>query len=201
MMKNTLLLFLTTCFASLLLSQKKQIFIDDNLKIISKADFNKKVENIRFQSIETDSVIYNIRVEHKASGKLSDENFSLLKKKLNTTDDKTIVIYYYHGLDNCNQNSDTNILVLEDFSIYPKKFKRNNAKLYYLYQELDGLKNRLKKANWIDDTSGEIENMFFKIKYPCGSAIIVFKNGEYTVFRGEFRWQDVLDEAKKGKAK
>lgn len=79
---------------------------------------------------------------------------------------------------------------------YTRKFKSINSNLYFVYREKNGLKNRLKKANWVDDTSGTIENLFFRMKYPCNSAIVIFSDGHYKIFRGEYIWETVLNTAK-----
>lgn len=191
-------LFLISVY-QILFSQKKEVYINDNLQIISKEDYKKQGENYRFQNVETDSVLYKVRVEHEGQGKLATVDLNNLKKHLNISDvnNKNIVIHYYQGLDRCNQHSDTNQLVINDIKTYIRKFKKSNSNLYFVHKETEGLKNRLNKTSWIDDSSGAIEKLFFKMQYPCDSAIVIFLDGSYKIFRGEHNWQKVFDTANK----
>ncbi|KUJ58243.1 hypothetical protein [Chryseobacterium aquaticum] len=206
-MIKTLIIALIVCASQLFFSQKKEIYINDNFQEISKHEYNKHGENYRFQNVETDSVLYKVRVEHEGSGKLTVSNFNNLKTLLNISENNTknisenntknIAIHYYQGLDKCNQHSDTNQYVINDIKTYIRKFKNSGSNLYFVYREKNGLKNRLKKTNWIADTSGTIENLFFRIKYPCDSAIVIFPDGSFKIFRGEHIWEKVFNTAKK----
>lgn len=198
MMKKIIILLFAIAAHQILFSQKKEIYINDNLEEISKDEYNKRNKNHRFQNIETDSVLYKVRVEHEGNGKLTTSNLNIVKKRLNIPENNTknIVINYYHGLDKCNEHSDTNPYIIDDIKTYTRKFKSINSNLYFVYREKNGLKNRLKKANWVDDTSGTIENLFFRMKYPCDSAIVIFSDGHYKIFRGEYIWETVLNTAK-----
>ena len=198
MMKKIIILLFAIAAHQILFSQKKEIYINDNLEEISKDEYNKRNKNYRFQNIETDSVLYKVRVEHEGNGKLTTSNLNIVKKRLNIPENNTknIVINYYQGLDKCNEHSDTNPYVIDDIKTYTRKFKSINSNLYFVYREKNGLKNRLKKANWVDDTSGTIENLFFRMKYPCNSAIVIFSDGHYKIFRGEYIWETVLNTAK-----
>jgi hypothetical protein len=198
-MKKILITLFIISVPQILFSQKKEIYINDNLEVISKEDYKKRGENHRFQNIETDSVLYKVRVEHEGQGKLATIELNYLRKILNISEvnNKNIVIHYYQGLDRCNQHSDTNQLVINDIKTYIRKFKKSNLNLYFIYKETKGLKNRRNKTFWIDDTSGKIENLFFKMQYPCDSAIVIFQDGNYTIFRGEHNWQKVFDTATK----
>lgn len=198
MMKKIIILLFAIAAHQILFSQKKEIYINDNLEEISKDEYNKRNKNYRFQNIETDSVLYKVRVEHEGNGKLTTPNLNIVKKRLNIPEKNTknIVINYYQGLDKCNEHSDINPYVIDDIKTYTRKFKSINSNLYFVYREKNGLKNRLKKANWVDDTSGTIENLFFRMKYPCNSAIVIFSDGHYKIFRGEYIWETVLNTAK-----
>lgn len=198
MMKKIIILLFAIATHQILFSQKKEIYINDNLEEISKDEYNKRNKNYRFQNIETDSVLYKVRVEHEGNGKLTTSNLNIVKKRLNIPENNTknIVINYYQGLDKCNEHSDTNPYVIDDIKTYTRKFKSINSNLYFVYREKNGLKNRLKKANCVDDTSGTIENLFFRMKYPCNSAIVIFSDGHYKIFRGEYIWETVLNTAK-----
>lgn len=144
-MKKIIPLFIITV-PQLLFSQKKEIYINDNLQVISKEDYKKRGENYRFQNVETDSVLYKVRVEHEGHGKLATVDLNNLKKQLNISDvNKNIVIHYYQGLDRCNQHSDTNQLVINDIKTYVRKFKKSNLNLYSVYKETKGLKTGLIK--------------------------------------------------------
>lgn len=197
-MIKALIIALILYAPQLFFAQKKEIYINDNLQEISKDEYKKRGENYRFQNVETDSVLYKVRVEHEGSGKLAVSDFNKLKTilKISENSTKSIAISYYQGLDKCNQHSDTNQYVINDIKTYTHKFKNSDSDLYFIYREKNGLKNRLKKTNWIDDTSGSIENLFFKMKYPCDSAIVIFPDGSYKIFRGEHIWEKVLDAAK-----
>jgi len=196
-MKKLLTAIILLTLNQILFSQKKEIYINDHLEIISKEDYKKRGVNYRLQNIETDSVLYRVRVEHEGKGKLTTTEFSKLKKSLNVseTDTKNIVIHYYQGLDACNQHADKNQFVIDDIRNYNRKFKRSNSNLYFVYKETKGLKNRLDMTTWIDDTSGAIENLFFKMEYPCDSAVIIFPDGNYIIFRGEHNWEKVFNTA------
>lgn len=198
MMKKIIPLFIITV-SQILFSQKKEIYINDNLQVISKEDYKKRGENYRFQNVETDSVLYKVLVEHEGKGKLFTSDLNNLKQILNISeiDNKNIVIHYYQGLDTCNQHSDSNQFVINNMKTYNRKFRKSNSNLYFVYKETKGLKNRLKKTSWVNDTSGAIEKLFFKMQYPCDSSIIIFPDGNYTIFRGEHNWQRVFDTATK----
>lgn len=197
-MKKLLTAIILLTLSQILFSQKKEVYINDNLQEISKDEYNTRGKNYRFQNVETDSILYKVRVEHKGSGKLIISDFNNLKTFLNIPESNTknIAIHYYQGLDRCNQHSDTNQYVINDIKTYKRKFKNSGVNLYFVYRETNGLKNRLKKTNWIDDTSGTIENLFFRMKYPCDSAIIIFPDGSFKIFRGEHIWEEVLNTAK-----
>jgi len=197
-MKKIIILLFAIAAHQILFSQKKEIYINDNLQEISKDEYNKRNKNHRFQNIETDSVLYKVRVEHEGNGKLTTSNLNIVKTRLNIPENNTknIVINYYQGLDKGNAHSDTNPYVIDDIKTYTRKFKSINSNLYFVYREKNGLKNRLKNANWVDDTSGTIENLFFRMKYPCNSAIVIFSDGHYKIFRGEYIWETVLNTAK-----
>ena len=195
-MKKYYILFLTLFLCLKVSSQKKEFYVDDNFNEISKREFLKKNDKMSYSwSVDQDSTIYNIRVKRIAAGKLNEDQLNSVKKILNIQQNfnKNITINYYQGLDGCNKNSDQNDYVISDLKEYIKKFKKINSSLFLVYSDEEGLRNRLQKFDWIYDKDRVIEDLFFNFHYPCDSAIVIFPDGDFVLFRGEHKWEWVLN--------
>ena len=195
-MKKYYILFLTLFLCLKVSSQKKEFYVDDNFNEISKREFLKKNDKMSYSwSVDQDSTIYNIRVKRIVAGKLNEDQLNSVKKILNIQQNfnKNITINYYQGLDGCNKNSDQNDYVISDLKEYIKKFKKINSSLFLVYSDEEGLRNRLQKFDWIYDKDRVIEDLFFNFHYPCDSAIVIFPDGDFVLFRGEHKWEWVLN--------
>lgn len=195
-MKKYYILFLTLFLCLKVSSQKKEFYVDDNFNEISKKEFLKKNDKMSYSwSVDQDSTIYNIRVKRIVAGKLNEDQLNSVKKILNIQQNfnKNITINYYQGLDVCNKNSDQNDYVISDLKEYIKKFKKINSSLFLVYSDEEGLRNRLQKFDWIYDKDRVIEDLFFNFHYPCDSAIVIFPDGDFVLFRGEHKWEWVLN--------
>ncbi len=67
-----------------------------------------------------------------------------------------------------------------------------NTKVFYVYKENEGIK-KYQGVKWIKDPERIIEQTFFKHHYPCGSFVVIGKNGDYQSYFGEYPVSYVLD--------
>ncbi len=68
---------------------------------------------------------------------------------------------------------------------------------YYLYATPDGIRNFYNHLQWYPDRDLLVEKTFFKYKYPCKSFVIIKPDGGYYACFGEFRHDQMIDQAKK----
>ncbi len=193
-MKNVVC-FLTLFLITSLYAQKERYYFDDNFNPIGMKDFfNKENLNYEFLKLEIEidtAIIYKIE-KRELKGKLNKENHLLIlnyiKKIINKEVDssKTILINYYPGKDKCNSTGGKSY-VLNLHQEYVKKLKSyKNVNQYFIYKSKDGLQELEKYFNWYPDTENVIEKSFFPLPYPCGSYLIIYPDGKYFSYKGEY---------------
>lgn len=201
-MKNYIL-YLVLLFTIKSGAQKSTIYLDDSLNVISKLEFKKPLKQYEsITSIVFDSVKAKVKFNKTYEGKLSDEEHKHLKEELISgsniaiLNDDIIVINYYPGKDKCNSSGNRDFVKnrYQDYNSQISKLKY--VKQFFVYKELKGIEN-YGNLNWLADPNKLIESTFFKIHYPCGSYVIINKDGTYFSYRGEYNLSSILLAIKK----
>lgn len=204
-MKNTryyfLAFFIFQCF--LINAQVKPInFYNSNFEKITKTEFEKfsTQAKYRFNQYDLNDQIANILYQPKTKGKLKPEELELLKQYVEKNEpyrNDFIIIIYYPGKDRCNQkksNSKWNIFD-KDFIKDANKLVNNN--MLWIYKDEEDLKYYYpKKIKWKKDENKFIENLFFKMHYPCFSSTTIDNEGNFISNLGEFGKQSVIEDIK-----
>ena len=181
-------------------SQKKEIYLNDDLIEITQTSFKKNDEPSKFYNLrfELDSLIANVKVQRIKRGKVSIELLNSIKSELSTISGDTIpknnlvVIIYYHGLDKCYSSSGKPYAQGKYKWVLKKIRKMENVNQFFMYKSPEGIKNYGKQLNWIEDEFGTIENIFLPLKYPCGSYVLIDENGNYYVQKGEYNAERII---------
>lgn len=106
--------------------------------------------------------------------------------------DDFIIINYYQGLDRCNA-SGNKYAAGENFRWYLEKLeKRKNVKQFFMYHSPEDIEDYGKHINWIADEFDTIRKLFLPINYPCGSFVLIDKNGNFYVQKGEYNTEYIL---------
>ena len=199
-MKTKLLTLILGLLTISIFSQKKEIYLNDDLMKITQTDFKKIDEpnifyNLRF---ELDTLIANVKVQRIRKGKVSNELLDSIKSELSTISGDTIpknnlvVINYYHGLDRCNSSADKSY-ARGKYKWFLKKLKKmKNVNQFFMYKSPEGTKDYGKQLNWIEDEFGTIEKTFLPLHYPCGSYVLIDENGNYYVQKGEYSAERII---------
>lgn len=194
---------LSTCK---IVAQKKELYLNDDLKQITQFEFTKS-EKANFYNIkfELDTLIVNVKVKSIKKGKISNEILSSIKSEISTLSNKIIpdenilIINYYHGLDKCNSGGDKSYVRVK-YTRYLKKLKKfENISQFFMYKSPEGIKKYGEKLNWIKDEFKTIEKIFLPIHYPCGSCVLIDKNGNYVTIKGEYDIERIIDMIKNEK--
>lgn len=199
MQKYTLLLLAT--FFSLHLFGQQARYFDVNHAEISKTAFEEKRATNTVLDIPGDSSHHHQLVNREEQGKIDDKTQlttlleSALGKKIDAT--KPIVIIYYPGQDACNSAANPDFVTEGNKLLAADLFKQAKVKPIFVYKEPTGLAKSGKNINWIKDPQQTIEKHFFKHHYPCGSFVVISKNGEYSSYFGEYMRSDVVEVKKK----
>ena len=181
---------------------KAENYYDVNFQKISKNDFDNfsKQKNYRYNQFDLEDQVANILYQPKTKGKLTKEEFDIVKNqvsKINPLKNGYIIIIYYPGKDRCNgmeRNSTWNIFD-RDYQKEVNKLVENNQ--YWIYKNEENLKYYYpKKINWKKDENQLIENLFFKMHYPCSSSAVIDNEGNYILNLGEFGKQDIIEDIK-----
>jgi len=195
-MKKTLFLLLFgilmySCSSSKIDNGEMRYFDDNNFEI-TKSKFDSILSNNKLL-IYGDSSSHRKLVLRENHGELSDRAVleSLLEDNTNQELDsnKPIVIIYYPGKDKCNSTGtakDKELIKISHEKLEVALDEIAQIKPIYLYKNNDGLKNYNGIVNWHKDPEGTIERLFFKYHYPCGSFVVISKNGNYISYFGEY---------------
>lgn len=191
------LIFLTT----LMHAQSKEIYLNDDLLKISKAEFNNTHDQDKFFDLrfELDALVVIVKVQKIRKGKISNELFNTIKSELKTlsgdtiSNDNIIVINYFHGVDKCNSSANKSY-VRASYKRFLKKIRTmKNVNQFFMYKSLEGTEEYGEQLNWIEDKFRTIESTFLPLEYPCGSYVLMDKNGNFYVNKGEYDIEKIID--------
>ena len=199
-MKNIVLLFLIGFLTIKSYSQKKEIYLNDDLESISESEFKEKKEPFSYNiKYDLDTIIVNVKALRIKKGLISKQKLDSIKNNISKVSGKTIkesdmiVINYYPGLDNCN-SSYSNPFLREKYSQYLKEIKKNeNVSQFFIYKTIEGTEKYGKKLEWFPDNGNVIKNIFFPLHYNCDSFAIIDKNGNFFLTRGEYDILIIID--------
>jgi hypothetical protein len=197
MMKKIILLLLlisaTTLFAQ---TNKKEIFLDENNKVITETELRNRIVPpdyvFVYSKIETDTTIIKKLVRRKELGIISQENrlkiISALEeittKKIDP--DQTIIIHFFY--EGNNNGSKTRTVKHYSSDKDYKKFLSKNPQIAQFFISENTFNYRSK--NVFVDSNEEIEKMLFQ--YPFDSNYIIIKpNGHSFKHVGEYRQWDI----------
>lgn len=170
----------------------KMRYFDENNVEISKSKFNRIRSTNKLLDIPGDSVHHRKLTLREKRGKIDDRNSLelLLENGINRELDskKPIVIIYYPGKDPCNSGRTTNKEWIQSWYGQLEEGLNQVAEIrpLYIYKDNDGLKKYDGILNWNKDPEGTIERLFFEYHYPCGSFVVISKDGDYISYFGEF---------------
>ncbi|MQP53154.1 MULTISPECIES: hypothetical protein [unclassified Flavobacterium] len=204
MKRTALIALLLILFNTILYSQNKlNKYYNTNFENISEKEFNAFLlkGNYHYNGFELEDKFAFILYQPKTKGKLSTEELEKLNKSLlnkgNLNNNNITIIIFYPGKDNCNgmeRNSTWNIFDNE----YLKQVKKNSFNSFWIYKSDENLKYyHPKKVDWKKDEDQIIENLFFKMHYPCFSSAVIDKDGNYILNLGEFGKQDIREDIQK----
>lgn len=188
-LKLTLTFLAFIFFISLNAQVKPDKYYNDEFIEIGKEDYDKQ-EGVVKIFYDLEDQIAHFYYFHKKRGKLSSENFSLLKSTLNEMggyEDGTAIIIYYPGVDSCNKKNKPTT-----WNIFDKKIRKamenvvgNNV--YWVFHDDEDIKYyHPKKVKWQPDKDKVLQKLFFKVHYPCSSSAVIDKEGNYILNLGEF---------------
>lgn len=171
---------------------QKKVFYNENLEEISESNFYKQ---LNFQKnldlhFENDTLKTSLLITRKNYGQLNDSIFNNLKKSLSSDKELSndlIVIVYYPGKDRCNGTEKRSTWNIFDNDYLKKLNKIGSYSHFWIYKDDENLQYyHPKQVKWENDKNQLVENLFFKLHYPCSSAVIIDKNGKYISYYGEF---------------
>ncbi|MEZ7500329.1 hypothetical protein QO200_16465 [Flavobacterium sp. Arc3] len=187
---NFFLTLFITVSISIVSAQKKEVYVNDDLELISKQEYDRNSGDDYFNlKFDADSIYLNVSVKRIKKGKISNSQLNALKSNLATSSayfdkDDIIVINYYPGQDAYNSSGDKE-MTRKNYQEYLKRLKKNqNIKQFFVYKSPEGTA-AYGNINWIKDKNKLIETIFFAIHYPCNSTVIIDSNGNYYSHRGE----------------
>lgn len=183
------------------MAQKKEIFINDDLAEITQVEFDEIEDLIHFYNMkfDLDSLIINVKVLRTKKGRINHQKLDSIRTELSVSSGKTIpnnnliIINYHHGLDRCNSTG-VKSFIKEKYSRYLNRLKKiKNVSQFFMYKTPEGTKDYGSRLNWIEDKSGLIRKTFLPIPYPCGSYVIIDKDGNYLVQKGEYDIEEIIE--------
>ncbi|WP_339889944.1 hypothetical protein [uncultured Flavobacterium sp.] len=180
--------------------QKNDIYVNEDLEVISKEEFNKNhfTEGYLYLKYETeiDSVFANINVQREKKGKISSDLLDSIKLSLSTevnyfSENEFIVINYYPGKDACNSFGKRD-MTIDRYRDYLRKIRKNKkAKQFFVCKSSEGTERYL-KTSWIKDKDSIIEKAFFPLHYPCGSFVLIDSIGNYYSYKSEYNMDSIF---------
>lgn len=200
---NIKLFFITLLFSISSFSQKKEYFFDEKKNIISENEYeNIKNKNFEFLKLTFigDSAKINIIERREIHGTINNELHKEIISYLNNISDKksdstkTIIINYHPGKDNCNSTADTSYVNNLYLDFKEKIEIKKNISQYFIFKSEKGTEFYSKKIKWYSDNDRIFENNFFPIHYPCGSYLIIYPNGKYFLYKGEYYIKTILEQ-------
>jgi len=184
-------------FNSVLAAQsadKKTYVYDENWQLIDMKKFQKiaKKRGYTYKLIENDTALIGKLMLREEIGKISAEDRTLLvnylKKltKLKVDTSNTIVINFFFKPENDPKGSCIDNYT-SDYS-YKRYFKKNtNAQQFFVTQQGFGYK----KKHVYEDKENLVRHLLFKYYFGCGNYIIIKPNGDYLLWRGEYKQDEI----------
>lgn len=212
MKKFKLLLFTIIPLISLAQTSKNKYLYFDGTEI-NYSQFNRIQSKGILVGQNDDGTIYRLIKEREKSGKINDykELITFLNTSLKTNYDftKPIYICYSPGSDISNT---TNRLISDeeldssqqDYLNFKRKLEKeiNGQVLNVFKKPSQFVYEGNKRIDWRKDPNNEIEKRFFsEYHYWHSSFVIIFPNGDYNVYLGEFSYNKVFDYIKNWKKK
>lgn len=203
MKKILIIKILLLLFSNISFSQKKKYFFDEKKNIITEKEYNHfKNENFEFLKLTfvEDTAKINVIERRKIQGNLKNELHKEIISYLNSISDKktdstkTIIINYHPGKDNCNSTADKAYVNDLYIDFKAKIEMKKNITQYFIYKSKKGTEFYDKKIKWYYDNERIIENNFFPLHYPCGSYLIIYPNGKYFLYKGEYYIKKILEQ-------
>lgn len=201
-MKNILLLIIALFIFKIKAQVKKEIFVNEDFKSISKKQFHEKLINryYYFYKIENDSVTTFVKVPTSKFGRISNKKYEKViaslsnytNRKIDTN--KYIIINYFPSLDSCMGKRKWSRYFLVKTKKYLRKIKkRKDIQQIFIFKDNSAIKNFGKYFNYYIDSEQTIEKELFKFHYPCFSYIIIKPNKTFYTKRGEYNISEILE--------
>lgn len=184
---------------------KKIIFADEDLNILSKEEYLKNpLQKNHFEyEVENDSSIIRIKVERQKFGRIdkaTNQKIRIYLQNLSNSpidSSKTIIINYFPSVDKCQGKDNWNSFFIQKCNNYIKELEKiNNISQFFIFKDENAVKNFGRKFKWYKDENKLIEKNFFKFHYPCFSYIIIKPNGNYYSERGEYNISSIPEKVK-----
>lgn len=199
-MKKNILIVILVFITLSVFSQKKEIYLDDNLNKITKKEYEKNNKNNKFSNLQfdLDSLIANVKVQRIKKGQLTLSEFNSLKNELTTISNKAIsknnliIINYYHGPDKYNTLADYSYIKKSHKKYLKKLNTLDNVSQFFMYKSSKGISNYGKQLNWIKDKFNTFEKKFLPLNYPSGSYILIDEKGSFYVQKGEYSLDEIF---------
>lgn len=208
-MKKTFLLLLV--FLPLLAtSQTQKKYFNFDGKEISYSKFNEIQSKGVLVGQNEEGTTFKLIKERESKGKINDykELINSLNSSLSTnlSSEKPLFIYYYPGPDvsniSKNPNPNGSKIFKESTDAFEDKLNKTiEGQTLFLYKkESRNVYKNHEYMPWKKDPKGEIEIRFFAdYHYWYASFVIIFPNGDYNAYYGEFSYNKVFDYIKQWK--
>lgn len=203
-MKITFIFLISIISLSSLFSQdkKKKFYNEDIQEITEKEFYNQNNNRVNLPLyFESDSIISGVLIKRENKGKLTSKKYAETLKNISPNKklkNDFIIIIYYPGKDKCNGREIVSTWNIFDKD-YEKKLKKNNSvDLFWIYKNDENLKfYHPDDVLWQKDKNEFIEKLFFELHYPCFSAVVIDKQGNYISYFGEFGKHNIWEIVKK----
>ena len=200
---HLLILVLTISFQTVISQSKPEKYYNVNFQLISKDEFEKSVKKetvFSYTQYNLEDQTAKILYKRKTTGKLNEQELSLLKKelsKIGPLENEITILIFYPGKDECNNRSDS--LSIDFFRTeYKNKLDRiTKYNHFWIYKTDEDLKYyHPEKINWKKDNDRVIEKLLFKMHYPCFSSAVIDSNGNYRLNLAEFATDQIIEDVK-----
>lgn len=194
-MKKIVIILTLLSYLSSFSQDKKNVYADEDLNIITKEEFDQNFLNKYFfiYKSKTDTSNVIVKVYRQKAGRISKEVHQKIKEQLyeisniKISSSETIIINYFPSKDKCQGKDNWNSFFLNKCENYVNNInKKENVTQFFIFKNKNAVRNFGKKFKWYKDENQLIENTFFKFKYPCFSYVIIRPNGNYHSERGEY---------------
>ncbi|KIA82581.1 hypothetical protein OA84_10495 [Kaistella solincola] len=178
-------------------AQKKQMkYFDEDYVQIPKKEFKKRRATFNYLDLPGNSPDERKLVYRENAGQINSRPAlqALLEKELNLQLDaeKPLVIIFHPGKDRCNStgSSTPEDIRFRYLQLEKAVMETAQTKPIYIYKNKSELKTSSVNT-WYQDPKATIEKLFFKEHYPCGSFVVISKNGDFISYFGEYSYSQV----------